>query len=63
MIPPKSVIPGDIKKIKNTKHKTKLKSKPKVKLNWIGDPEDGPYGLIASFWTIFTKPMENKKNG
>ena len=48
------------------KYKTKIKkpkTKPKVKLNCIGYPEDDPYGLIAAFWTIFTKPTENKKNG
>ena len=32
------------------------------KLNSIGYPHDDPYGLIAAFWTIFTKPTENKKN-
>tara|TARA_A100000172_G_C3019330_1_gene102594 strand:+ start:792 stop:965 length:174 start_codon:yes stop_codon:yes gene_type:complete len=57
------VIPVVLKKIKNTKYKTKLKTKPKVKLNCIGYPEDDPYGLVAAFWTIFTKPTENKKNG
>ena len=56
----------ELKKIKNTKYKTKLKekiAKPKVKLNCIGYPEDDPYGLVAAFWTIFTKPTEDKKNG
>jgi hypothetical protein len=51
-----------LKKIKNTKYKTKLKEK-KVKLNCIGYPENDPYGLAAAFWTIFTKPTEDKKNG
>ncbi len=55
----------ELKKIKNTKYKTKLKekvTKPKVKLNCIGYPEDDPYGLAAAFWTIFTKPKGDKKN-
>ncbi len=60
---PRSVIPVELKKIKNTKYKTKLKTKPKVKLNCIGYPENDPYGLAAAFWTIFTKPTEDKKNG
>ena len=66
MFAPRSAIPVELKKIKNTKYKTKLKekiAKPKVKLNCIGYPEDDPYGLVAAFWTIFTKPTEDKKNG
>jgi hypothetical protein len=62
---PRSAIPVELKKIKNTKYKTKLKekvTKPKVKLNCIGYPEDDPYGLAAAFWTIFTKPKGDKKN-
>jgi len=49
-------------KTKIKKPKIKLKEK-KVKLNCIGYPEDDPYGLAAAFWTIFTKPTEDKKNG
>ena len=63
---PRSAIIVELKKIKNKKYKTKLKekiTKPKVKLNCIGYPEDDPYGLVAAFWTIFTKPTEDKKNG
>jgi len=54
------VVPKYKTKIK--KPKIKLKKK-KVKLNCIGYPENDPYGLAAAFWTIFTKPMEKKKNG
>ena len=54
------VVPKYKTKIK--KPKIKLKEK-KVKLNSIGYPEDDPYGLAAAFWTIFTKPTEDKKNG
>ena len=32
---------------------------PKKKLNHLGYPHDDPYGLIAAWWKIFTKP-ENK---
>ncbi len=49
-------------KTKIKKPKIKLKEK-KVKLNCIGYPENDPYGLVAAFWTIFTKPTEDKKNG
>jgi len=58
------VVPKYKTKIKKPKKKSKEKiAKPKVKLNCIGYPEDDPYGLVAAFWTIFTKPTEDKKNG
>ena len=50
------------KKIKKPKTRPIQKEK-KVELNCIGYPEDDPYGLAAAFWTIFTKPTEDKKNG
>jgi hypothetical protein len=33
----------------------------KKELNCIGYPHDDPYGLVAAWWTIFTKPKEEKK--
>ena len=54
------VVPKYKTKIKKPKIKSKEK---KVKLNCIGYPEDDPYGLAAAFWTIFTKPKGDKKNG
>jgi hypothetical protein len=54
------VVPKYKTKIKKPKIKPKEK---KVELNNIGYPVDDPYGLVAAFWTIFTKPTEDKKNG
>tara|TARA_R110002012_G_scaffold222901_1_gene394828 strand:- start:3444 stop:3707 length:264 start_codon:yes stop_codon:yes gene_type:complete len=33
---------------------------PKKELNHLGYPHDDPYGLVAAWWKIFTKP--EKKN-
>ena len=59
-----------MEKRKKSKEKTKkpvavkkIKAKPKVQLNNLGYPVNDPYGLAAAFWTIFTKPTEDKKNG
>ena len=59
-----------MEKRKKSKEKTKkpvavkkIKAKPKVELNHLGYPVNDPYGLAAAFWTIFTKPTEDKKNG
>ena len=32
-------------------------------LNCIGYPHDDPYGLVAAWWKIFTKPKEKNVTG
>ena len=56
------VVPKYKTKIKKPKVKI-IKKEKKVELNNIGYPVDDPYGLVAAFWTIFTEPTEDKKNG
>lgn len=53
-------------------HELKLQPKEKVlrlvekknkskELNCIGYPHDDPYGLIAAWWKIFSKPQGKKE--
>ena len=50
------------KKIKISQSGRKKEEKKVYKkddgLNCIGYPHDDPYGLIAAWWKIFTKPKE-----
>ena len=35
--------------------------KKEKELNCIGYPHDDPYGLVAAWWKIFTKPEVKKE--
>ena len=45
------------------KKEEKKVSKKDAGLNCIGYPHDDPYGLVAAWWKIFTKPKEKNVTG